>query len=123
MNEITPVGIMTDNLSESLHFYRNVLKIRRVQQVASQASGEFSGDILKLESPDIEVCLTETRIFDRPVANFSSGTNRLRLFCNDMEGLKNRLQQTRTNLLETDGKVGFIDLNGINWDISCSNLH
>jgi catechol 2,3-dioxygenase-like lactoylglutathione lyase family enzyme len=118
MNAITPVGIMTENLSESLHFYRQVLQIKRVQKLKSQASDKFAGDILRLESPEIEVCSTETRIFDRAVANYHSATTRLRLSCSDLEALKDRLIQNRTNILETQGKLGFIDLNGINWDLT-----
>ncbi|MEW6710486.1 MAG: hypothetical protein AB1403_11740 [Candidatus Riflebacteria bacterium] len=117
MHEIVPVGIIAENPTVSREFYRNVLKIQRVQLLNTDAAGEFGGGLLRLESPQIEVNCTETRISDRPGTSLSLVSQRLKLWCKDIEKLKASLIDHRTAFFENAGRLSLLDLNGINWDI------
>ncbi|MFZ5949069.1 MAG: hypothetical protein ACOYXC_00070 [Candidatus Rifleibacteriota bacterium] len=117
MHEITPVGIIAENPAVSREFYRNVLKIQRVQLLNTDAAGEYGGGLLRLESPQIEVHCTETRISDRPGNALSLVSQRLKLWCKDIEQLKTSLIDHRTAFFENAGRLSLLDLNGINWDI------
>jgi len=119
MQEIIPVGVMVDNPEKSLHFYRQTMKIGRVQIISRNASGEFPGSLLRLESPQIEINSTQTRIRDRQSSNFQQTFQRLKFWCRDLEELKDRLKQQKLPVFENAGKLSFLDPNGINWDI-CS---
>ncbi len=119
MHEIIPVGVMAENPERSLHFYRQTMKIQRVQIISRNASGEFPGSLLRLESPQIEINSTQTRIRDRHSSNFQQTFQRLKFWCQDLEELKDRLKQLKLPVFETAGKLSFLDPNGINWDI-CS---
>ncbi len=117
MREIIPVGIIAENPILSREFYHNVLKIKRVQLLNTDAAGEYGGGVLRLESPQIEVNCTETRISDRPGNALSLVSQRLKLWCRDIEQLKASLVEHRTAFFENAGRLSLLDLNGINWDI------
>jgi hypothetical protein len=72
---------------------------------------------LRLESPAIEINSTRILIKDRNKKSYSKTTQRLKLCCNDLEILKKRLLQEKIEILSNGGRLSFIDLNGINWDI------
>jgi hypothetical protein len=59
-----------------------------------------------------------SRLYTLPLAHtYSKTTQRLKLCCNDLEILKKRLLQEKIEILSNGGRLSFIDLNGINWDI------
>lgn len=116
MQEIVPVGVLAENPQQSLNFYRKIMKIQRVQLLSSNASGEFSGALLRLESPQIEVNSTQTRIVDRK-KSFRQTFQRLKYWCEDIDTLKEKLLQIKLPVFETSGRFSFLDPNGINWDI------
>ena len=118
MQEITPVGILSENASASLEFYRKVLRIERVQ-IQNLVENNRAQALLRLESPKIEVNCTETRISDRPGKARSQINQRLKFWCTDADELKVRLKDNRIAVFENSGRASFLDLNGINWDI-CS---
>lgn len=121
MNEIIPVGILVEDRESSTKFYRQILKIPRVQVISSDASGEFSGSILRLESPHIEVNTTEIKIRDRNSSNFTGVTQRLKLHCKDLQEMKTKLLGERIQTFESEGKLSFLDFNGINWDLTAQD--
>lgn len=120
MQEIVPVGVLADNLQTSLSFYKQVMKIQRVQVLSTEASGEHPGSLLRLESPQIEVNSTQTLINDRKTSVFRQTFQRLKYWCTDLEALKERLALEKLPFFEKDGKLSFLDPNGINWDICYS---
>ncbi len=117
MQEITPVGIIALDAQASLSFYRKVMGIARVQKLSSDASGEFGGTLLRLESPDIEINACETRICDRPGAAGVQSNRRLKYWCDDLKELTSRLNQQRTPVFCNGNQLSFLDPNGVNWDI------
>jgi hypothetical protein len=117
MQEVTPVGIMTTKPVESHNFYRKILQIPRVQTSTNRQDNEFGAAVLRLESPAIEINSTRILIKDRNKKSYSKTTQRLKLCCNDLEILKKRLLQEKIEILSNGGRLSFIDLNGINWDI------
>ncbi len=121
MNEIIPVGILTNDVAASLQFYRKVLKIQRVQHSQNLAKQDF--DMLKLESPDIEINSTETKIVDRPDHHYTSLTQHLRLYCKDIENVKTRLLSNQVTPAEHNGRLSFLDLNGIKWDLTTGQIN
>ncbi|GAB4271044.1 MAG: hypothetical protein Kow0029_08320 [Candidatus Rifleibacteriota bacterium] len=118
MKEIIPIGIIAEDTSASINFYRKVIGVQRVQVVCTPAAGELEGSVLRLESPDIELNSTEVRIRDRASASIERINQRIKFHCNDIEDLKARLLANRVQTLENNGKYSFVDLNGINWDIA-----
>jgi catechol 2,3-dioxygenase-like lactoylglutathione lyase family enzyme len=121
MNEIVPVGILTDNAQASISFYRKVLNIHRVQLVKNPVSETSTMTLLRLESPSIEVNSTEVLIRDRQQSNFFSTSQQLRLRCANIELLKEKLLERRIQTIENNGKLSFLDPNGINWDLTPFN--
>ncbi|MGM0600135.1 MAG: hypothetical protein ACQETH_10010 [Candidatus Rifleibacteriota bacterium] len=114
MQEITPVGIMTTEPGKSHNFYRKIMRIPRVQ---TSASNEFGATVLRLESPSIEINSTRILIKDRKTKSYNQTTQRLKLCCDNLEIFRKRLFKEKIEVFNNSGKLSFIDLNGINWDI------
>jgi len=113
MQEITPVGIATENPGDSISFYSEVLGIRRIHQLGNQ----YGMSIIRLESPAIEIDSTVVATFDRPDSNFRRHNQQLRLVCN-LEKTLDALAKHGIEVKEESGTYHFIDVNGLTWNLS-----
>lgn len=113
MQEITPVGIATENLNDSISFYRQVLGINRIHQLGNQ----YGMPVIRLESPSIEIDSTLIATFDRPDSNFRQHNQQLRLVC-DLEKTLDALEKHGINVTEENGTYRFKDVNGLTWNLS-----
>lgn len=121
---ITPIGIYTDNVEASRHFYRNILGIEHVTAQAAvdieAAPDKATTALMRLESPGIDVGVTETRVSGGRRRPFSMSTMHLTY----------RPREFNPTLLRLVGDHGFTvapavrgrtvvfaDLNGITWEI------
>lgn len=116
MQEITPVGIATENPGDSISFYSKVLGINRIHQLGNQ----YGMSIIRLESPAIEIDSTLVATFDRPGSNFRQHNQRLRLVC-DLEKTLHALAQHGVQVAEENGSYRFTDVNGLTWHLSDRN--
>jgi catechol 2,3-dioxygenase-like lactoylglutathione lyase family enzyme len=113
MNQITPVGVATENAGASISFYRRILGIRQIHNM-----GVLHGmPILRLESPDIEIDSTMIAAFDRSGNPFRQHNQRLRLICNPEKTIQ-ALHSAGIEVTEENGQYRFSDINGLTWFLS-----
>lgn len=114
MMHITPVGVLSENPSDSRKFYKSILGIERVAVMADYANYK----LLKLESPRIEVSSTTVAIIDRPSKNFRRETHKLCLVCDNAEQTLSKLVHQGITAEEKNGYWHFTDINGLDWRLS-----
>ncbi|HNW33576.1 MAG TPA: VOC family protein [Candidatus Ozemobacteraceae bacterium] len=115
---VTPLGILTDKPGPSRQFYKQILGIERVQTCSEMTSPEARGTLMRLESPQVEVFATETRLLDRTENTVISAEHRLIMRPRDPQALVERLAVAGINISRTSGgSASFEDMNGINWEI------
>ncbi len=113
MIEITPIGVVTDDIVSSTAFYRKIMGIECVHNMGSQAGMP----LLRLESPEIEVDSTMSAIFDRSSKGFREHNQRLRLICNISKTIA-VLSEAGVSVKEENGHYSFCDPNGLTWHLS-----
>ncbi|HEY9069459.1 MAG TPA: VOC family protein [Candidatus Ozemobacteraceae bacterium] len=119
MIDVTPLGILTEQPESSRQFYRTVLGIERVQTCTlPPADGAGPQALLRLESPQIEVFSSETRLLERTTNAVIGVEHRLLLKPRDPQGLIARLESAGIALTDRHGaSAAFEDLNGIRWEL------
>jgi hypothetical protein len=60
---------------------------------------------------------------DRPDHHYTSLTQHLRLYCKDIETVKARLLSNQITPTEQNGRLSFLDLNGIKWDLTARQVN
>lgn len=113
MIEITPIGVVTDNIAGSTTFYRQTMGIECVRNMSREAGMPM----LRLESPYIEVDSTMIATFDRSKNGFREHNQRLRLICNVSKTIA-VLSQAGISVNEENGHYSFCDPNGLTWHLS-----
>lgn len=113
MIEITPVGVLTDNIDNSITFYRRIMGIESIHNISMQSGMPM----LRLESPDIEVDSTMIATFDRSKKGFREHNQRLRLIC-DVNRTIAALEKAGVSVNEASGHYSFSDPNGLTWHLS-----
>jgi len=115
---VTPLGILTDKPGPSREFYRQVLGIERVQTCPELRSLEARGTLMRLESPQVEVFATETRLLERTEKTLISSEHRLIMRPRNPQSLVERLTVAGIDItLTARGFASFEDMNGISWEI------
>ncbi|HOY67710.1 MAG TPA: hypothetical protein PLP29_12545 [Candidatus Ozemobacteraceae bacterium] len=119
MIDVTPLGILTDQPESSRQFYRTVLGIERIQSCTLPTqNGAPAPTLLRLESPQVEVFSSETRLLERTTNAVIGIEHRLLLKPRDPLGLLSRLETAGIALLDRHGATAtFEDLNGIRWEL------
>lgn len=116
MIQVNTVGLLTENASSTLDFYKNVLEIERIQNLGNK----HGLTLFKLESRRIEVEETIIQIRDRLKKCFNASKQRLRLVCS----LKDTVEKLKNNgaaISEAMGCCTVSDPNGIEWQLSDIN--
>ena len=115
---VTPVGIITNKMAESRHFYGNVMAIERVQVLRRLRTENVDGAVMRLESPQIELLETEMKVLERSANQTVRCDFRMIVHPRDTGGLFFRLaQEGIVPRARRHGGFEFDDLNGISWEI------
>lgn len=114
MEQITPVGILSEKVAESIDFYRSVLEI---ENITIKPVDDDCGYI-RLDSSKVEIFSTVVRIFDRPGRNYSREHKRLTLYCSNASAIVERFRNRKVSFWHESGKWFFTDVNGIEWSLS-----
>lgn len=110
MIEITAFGMLAENASASIEFYRKVLALERVLRVKNYDDMT----LLRIESPRVEIEQTCIEINDRPNRPYISNRQRLRLVC-DLTATTDALAKAG---IEVGDNYVFTDINGVSWQLS-----
>ena len=116
MIQITPVGLMAENASTSIEFYRTVLALERVTRIRDYDNLT----LLRVESPRVEIEQTCIEICDRPNRPYSNSRQKLRLIC-DIEPTVAALN--RAGIITDAENLEFTDINGISWQLTDRQKH
>ncbi len=115
---VTPVGIVTSKPEESRQFYGRTMGIERVQVLRRLFMEGMEGVVMRLESPNLELLETETKVLERSVNQTVRCEYRMILRPRDIGGVLHRLaQEGITPQTSRYGSFVFDDLNGISWEI------
>lgn len=118
MTDITPLGVVTDDLDGSRRFYGRAMGIERVILMRGYFSDELPYALLRLESPQIEIISTELKLFDREVNRSVKRNHRVVFRPKDMGALLRRLSLENIEMVANPcGGLSFEDCNGINWEL------